>query len=202
MVRALRSPSGSGPTTCAGASTASIASAGGTDEEYELIDYKTSRPKTGEQLKDDVQLSLYALAAREAWELESSRQAYYYVLDDLQGAGSQRTTRRRVGQGHRARGRRGDPRPGVRADPLARGLLDLRLPHRLPRRGEVERRLALFPSGPRWRRKRWNSRASMSPEGRPRARGPSSSLSAACSSRSTNAWMSGSLCTASPTWRS
>jgi DNA helicase-2/ATP-dependent DNA helicase PcrA len=51
--------------------------------EYELIDYKTSRPKTAAQLADDVQLSLYALAAREAWQLESSRQAYYYVLDDL-----------------------------------------------------------------------------------------------------------------------
>jgi DNA helicase II / ATP-dependent DNA helicase PcrA len=51
--------------------------------EYELIDYKTSRPKTATQLKDDIQLSLYALAAREDWRLESSRQAYYYVLDDL-----------------------------------------------------------------------------------------------------------------------
>jgi RecB family exonuclease len=50
---------------------------------YELIDYKTSRPKTAEQLSDDIQLSLYALAAREAWQLESSQQAYYYVLDDL-----------------------------------------------------------------------------------------------------------------------
>jgi len=56
--------------------------AGATGERYELIDYKTSRPKTGEQLRDDVQLSLYALAAREDWRLESSRQAYYYVLDD------------------------------------------------------------------------------------------------------------------------
>jgi DNA helicase-2/ATP-dependent DNA helicase PcrA len=51
--------------------------------EYELIDYKTSRPKTAEQLRDDIQLSLYALAAREDWGLQSSRQAYYYVLDDL-----------------------------------------------------------------------------------------------------------------------
>jgi RecB family exonuclease len=51
-------------------------------EEYELIDYKTSRPKTVAQLKDDIQLSLYALAARESWQLEASRQAYYYVLDD------------------------------------------------------------------------------------------------------------------------
>jgi DNA helicase-2/ATP-dependent DNA helicase PcrA len=57
--------------------------AAGSDAEYELIDYKTSRPKTAEQLADDVQLSLYALAAREAWQLDSSRQAYYYVLDDL-----------------------------------------------------------------------------------------------------------------------
>jgi DNA helicase-2/ATP-dependent DNA helicase PcrA len=51
-------------------------------ESYELIDYKTSRPKSAEQLRDDVQLSLYALAAREDWQLDSSRQAYYYVLDD------------------------------------------------------------------------------------------------------------------------
>jgi DNA helicase-2/ATP-dependent DNA helicase PcrA len=52
------------------------------EAQYELIDYKTSRPKTAEQLSDDVQLSLYALAASEAWKLESSQQAYYYVLDD------------------------------------------------------------------------------------------------------------------------
>jgi RecB family exonuclease len=52
------------------------------EEEFELIDYKTSRAKTAAELKDDVQLSLYALAAREAWNLPSSRQAYYYVLDD------------------------------------------------------------------------------------------------------------------------
>ena len=49
---------------------------------YELIDYKTSRPRTAEELSQDVQLSLYALAASEAWKLESSQQAYYYVLDD------------------------------------------------------------------------------------------------------------------------
>jgi DNA helicase-2/ATP-dependent DNA helicase PcrA len=50
--------------------------------EYELIDYKTGRPKTSTQLADDVQLSLYAVGAREAWRLEASRQAYYYLLDD------------------------------------------------------------------------------------------------------------------------
>jgi DNA helicase-2/ATP-dependent DNA helicase PcrA len=52
------------------------------EEEFELLDYKTSRAKTAAELKDDIQLSLYALAAREAWQLQSSRQAYYYVLDD------------------------------------------------------------------------------------------------------------------------
>jgi DNA helicase II / ATP-dependent DNA helicase PcrA len=50
--------------------------------EYELIDYKTGRPKSATQLADDVQLSLYAVGAREAWSLEASRQAYYYLLDD------------------------------------------------------------------------------------------------------------------------
>ena len=50
--------------------------------DYELIDYKTGRPKSPEQLTDDVQLSLYAVGAREAWRLEASQQAYYYLLDD------------------------------------------------------------------------------------------------------------------------
>ena len=52
-------------------------------EEYELIDYKTSRPKSAAELQDDIQLSLYALAARESWNLSAARRAYYYVLDDL-----------------------------------------------------------------------------------------------------------------------
>jgi DNA helicase-2/ATP-dependent DNA helicase PcrA len=50
--------------------------------DYELIDYKTGRPKSPAQLVDDVQLSLYAVGAREAWSLDASQQAYYYVLDD------------------------------------------------------------------------------------------------------------------------
>jgi DNA helicase II / ATP-dependent DNA helicase PcrA len=50
--------------------------------EYELIDYKTGRPKSAEQLTNDVQLSLYAIAAGEAWGLEAMRGAYYYLLDD------------------------------------------------------------------------------------------------------------------------
>src|SRR5581483_11332315 len=50
--------------------------------EYELIDYKTGRPKSAAALAGDIQLSLYAVGAREAWQLDASRQAYYYLLDD------------------------------------------------------------------------------------------------------------------------
>ncbi len=49
---------------------------------YELIDYKTGYPKTPEELSEDIQLSLYAIAAREAWGLQDTRESYYYVLDD------------------------------------------------------------------------------------------------------------------------
>jgi DNA helicase-2/ATP-dependent DNA helicase PcrA len=49
---------------------------------YELIDYKTGVPRRAEQLRDDVQLALYAVAAREAWQIEATERTYYYVLDD------------------------------------------------------------------------------------------------------------------------
>ena len=52
------------------------------DGGYELIDYKTGRPRSAAALKEDVQLSLYAVGAREAWQLEAAQQAYLYVLDD------------------------------------------------------------------------------------------------------------------------
>jgi DNA helicase-2/ATP-dependent DNA helicase PcrA len=51
------------------------------DGRYELIDYKTGKPKTELELREDVQLSLYQMGAREAWGLETSAQSYYYVLD-------------------------------------------------------------------------------------------------------------------------
>lgn len=53
------------------------------DGAYEMIDYKTSRPKSAEQLHDDVQLSLYALGARESWQVQAEKLSYYYVLDDV-----------------------------------------------------------------------------------------------------------------------
>jgi DNA helicase-2/ATP-dependent DNA helicase PcrA len=52
------------------------------DGGYELIDYKTGRAKTETELREDLQLSLYQMGAREAWELETSAQSYYYVLDN------------------------------------------------------------------------------------------------------------------------
>jgi DNA helicase-2/ATP-dependent DNA helicase PcrA len=52
------------------------------DGSYELIDYKTGRPKSEDDLREDVQLSLYQLAARESWEVESRAGSYYYVLDN------------------------------------------------------------------------------------------------------------------------
>jgi DNA helicase-2/ATP-dependent DNA helicase PcrA len=39
-------------------------------------------PRRAEQLRDDVQLALYAVAAREAWQIEATERTYYYVLDD------------------------------------------------------------------------------------------------------------------------
>jgi DNA helicase-2/ATP-dependent DNA helicase PcrA len=49
---------------------------------YELIDYKTGHAKTPAQLEGDLQLALYALAARRAWDVTATRLAYYYVLDN------------------------------------------------------------------------------------------------------------------------
>jgi DNA helicase-2/ATP-dependent DNA helicase PcrA len=50
------------------------------DGSYELIDYKTGKSKTQEQLAEDVQLSVYQMGARESWELETSAQSYLYVM--------------------------------------------------------------------------------------------------------------------------
>ena len=52
------------------------------DGSYELIDYKTGKARRPSDLKDDIQLSLYQLGARESWRLESAKQSYHYVLDD------------------------------------------------------------------------------------------------------------------------
>jgi superfamily I DNA/RNA helicase/RecB family exonuclease len=48
---------------------------------YELIDYKTGERKSETELVHDLQLALYRLAAREAWDLQAVAGSYYYVLD-------------------------------------------------------------------------------------------------------------------------
>jgi DNA helicase II / ATP-dependent DNA helicase PcrA len=50
------------------------------DGSYELIDYKTGKAKTASELREDVQLSLYQMGARESWRLKTSAQSYLYVL--------------------------------------------------------------------------------------------------------------------------
>ena len=103
------------------------------DGSFELIDYKTGRPKSEDDLREDVQLSLYQLAARESWEVDARAGSYYYVLDNekVPVAHSRRRARAREGDG---RGdRRGHPRAGVRAEAELRALLVLRLPNHLPR---------------------------------------------------------------------
>jgi len=53
------------------------------DGGYELIDIKTGPPRDAASLTRDVQLALYSVAAREAWQLEATLRSYYYVLDDV-----------------------------------------------------------------------------------------------------------------------
>jgi DNA helicase-2/ATP-dependent DNA helicase PcrA len=48
---------------------------------HELIDYKTGERKSEADLAEDLQLALYRLAAREAWDIEAAAGSYYYVLD-------------------------------------------------------------------------------------------------------------------------
>jgi DNA helicase-2/ATP-dependent DNA helicase PcrA len=48
----------------------------------EIVDYKTGTPRTEKYVKKDLQLSVYALAAREALELSVARVAFHYLQDD------------------------------------------------------------------------------------------------------------------------
>ncbi len=50
------------------------------DGTYELIDYKTGKAKSAEDLRTDIQLSVYQMGARESWGVETSAQSYMYVM--------------------------------------------------------------------------------------------------------------------------
>jgi DNA helicase II / ATP-dependent DNA helicase PcrA len=52
------------------------------DGAYRLIDYKTGEQSEASKLSEDLQLALYRVAAREAWQLEATKGAYWYVLAD------------------------------------------------------------------------------------------------------------------------
>jgi DNA helicase II / ATP-dependent DNA helicase PcrA len=91
------------------------------DGGFELIDYKTGHPRTALELRDDIQLSLYSIAAREDWGLADVSQAYYYLLDDqkvpvprgARDAESVRDTVLEVGAGILAQDFQPTPSPAV-----------------------------------------------------------------------------------------
>jgi DNA helicase-2/ATP-dependent DNA helicase PcrA len=49
------------------------------DGTYELVDYKSGAPRASRELTSDLQLGLYALAAREVFRFDPLRLAYYYL---------------------------------------------------------------------------------------------------------------------------
>lgn len=49
-------------------------------KEFEIVDYKTGKPKDTKKSGDDVQLSIYALAAREVLEIEPTRLVFYNLM--------------------------------------------------------------------------------------------------------------------------
>ncbi len=113
------------------------------DGDYELIDYKTGERKTEAELESDLQLALYRLAAREAWDIEASTGSYYYVLDaDKVAAPTKPDDAERVERTVLA-GRRGHPRPGLRAPPLPHRLQLVRLPPDLPGGGVLTTTLSV-----------------------------------------------------------
>lgn len=52
------------------------------DGTYEVIDYKTGRMKSNPNLKNDLQLSIYALACRDIFGIQVSKLSLYYLEDN------------------------------------------------------------------------------------------------------------------------
>jgi DNA helicase-2/ATP-dependent DNA helicase PcrA len=57
-----------------------------------IIDYKTGKPRTPQHADKSLQLSIYALAAREKWDYDAERLVFYNVADNTEVA-SQRDRR-------------------------------------------------------------------------------------------------------------
>jgi DNA helicase-2/ATP-dependent DNA helicase PcrA len=51
-------------------------------DQREIVDYKTGRPKTEETARKDIQLSIYALAAREVLEFDPARLVFHNLTDN------------------------------------------------------------------------------------------------------------------------
>jgi DNA helicase-2/ATP-dependent DNA helicase PcrA len=77
-----------------------------------VVDYKTGTPKMEKDARDSLQLSIYAIAAREQWEFEPERLVFYNLRDntevvatrneqDLAKAGERvKEVAARIGEGH------------------------------------------------------------------------------------------------------
>ena len=144
------------------------------DGGYELIDYKTGRPKTAAQLREDVQLSLYAVGR--ARVLAARGGPAGLLLRARRREGARRALRRRTATG--------SPRPSSGSPTASSGRASSRRRARRRARCATTGSPARPPSdrfrppssqartlgrrypSPRWRRKRWNSRARTSPDGR------------------------------------
>ncbi len=56
--------------------------------EVEIIDYKTGKPRSQKQADEDLQLGIYALAAREVLELEPARLVFHNLMTNEAVAGT------------------------------------------------------------------------------------------------------------------
>ncbi len=52
------------------------------DERVAIVDYKTGKPRSQEDADDSLQLSIYALAARETWGYKTERLTFYNLEDN------------------------------------------------------------------------------------------------------------------------
>ena len=51
-------------------------------KDVEIVDYKTGKPKKDSEVRRDLQLSIYAIAAKEIFELNPARMVFHYLQDN------------------------------------------------------------------------------------------------------------------------